>query len=1357
MPLKTKRISPQAKTTKHGKIPFRSSKNVVTKTTAKSAAVGKKPLKKPSKTKAGYELYSSGSESDDRLTSENKPQRPQLSSQVTTLVEEWMAKQGDEVIQVQNPVSRPAGIRNIQRERCPVGPSEKTPFNKRLVSSTPDPDLQEEDEGDQLIPERDFGLCQGATPMPSPRDAGGPESGIPGLLTESQREHLRQQIDAVLLEEGQVVEKLQQHRATLQQVQPRLRQPTLQVHLKQSVGASSQDHQPDNCGEPDPTTAPTARQKAVPVQQHVVTQERSAPASAAHSTWRDIMSASGLPDRTSDIGVFHHFLHRDSAPGLPPSFMQSEDGERKDRNCQVFVPQAGAGFAPDVSMGFVPVGEHTSRFKPYPSGTAVGIRHGLQSHRKYSSLDENQTLPDQDCRTCSGPFPDQVQVATPACSPARHHSQVSYAFTSKPLEAGRENKHNTLRQEGKKQVSDRTNKQDQKNAVAELQTPATSPEEIASCPAQRGLARLNLQQRQQQLSPKSCIADRPLASCSRAIRGRAAQTAEKNVGGATRKRTSRNNGKVGHEEEILKPLVCNMGDNYTSDGYFINGTADVKNDGGDGESAPEPRAFLPTPMHSPKILHTHPQDDFGLPLFEINQDQLNVNNSSDTHHSQQDADYSWMRSQRRPTSQTSAASGNLVYPMPDFLSQDRPAREAMADTDLAALPLSVARAMMMMAEDQDGQDADLLTAGPAPSQMPVTPVAFHGHEGLNGPRKLRQLLHELKQICAIDGDMEVGQLLQEVTDLVEVMPQLKVTFNLQAEIDLALQPLRNENSQLRRRLRILNQQLKERERREKEDTNPGMNFEMLHLQTENASLQRQLKEEREGCMKLTLYIAEQQQQVEKASKELQQIQCKLTEREHDKLLTRQEHTQNMNRLHQEVEMMSRRNESVQLKLASADRENNILQLNLKQRDMEIARLHTVLGNLKQGVAEVLQYFDQSMGDLNTSDNVIQKLLSFLKSSSQAYILPKDDLLSRSSEQEPLERSGNQRSRRLHKEGRGSIDPGPAGPVLPRKDGIRQGSTSSLTEAAIAAHNRHLDAVKDRAEVFARKQNVSFHSWDGVDLQRSHARNRSQLYHSDPESMVSPPKKAGTSGRHHHHRDHNHQQKQQHLQNSQQLLLPGEVFEVFDHNHSNHLSSGSGGTERLNINDNRAEIQLEEETLNTLSEMTMNETDMNKVKVPPDTRVTDTSRHSLTEYFKKYPDSKPTDSKPTDVRPKVLPKLDSSRSGEDQLVYTTEHSSPGPKMTLTEKSPPISSPNASASLILSASDTTQKDYFHGTELDLSLSTIQEDALSSVTGTTFGSVATAMSLDDRAFREGIATLDENIAKVHEALQRTKKMFS
>lgn len=41
-------------------------------------------------------------------------------------------------------------------------------------------------------------------------------------------------------------------------------------------------------------------------------------------------------------------------------------------------------------------------------------------------------------------------------------------------------------------------------------------------------------------------------------------------------------------------------------------------------------------------------------------------------------------------------------------------------------------------------------------------------------------------------------------------------------------------------------------------------------------------------------------------------------------------------------------------------------------------------NLKQGVCDVLQFFDQNVGSHDTTDIGLQKLLSFLKASSQTH-------------------------------------------------------------------------------------------------------------------------------------------------------------------------------------------------------------------------------------------------------------------------------------------------------------------------------------------------------------------------------------
>ncbi|OPL32858.1 hypothetical protein AM593_09359, partial [Mytilus galloprovincialis] len=80
-----------------------------------------------------------------------------------------------------------------------------------------------------------------------------------------------------------------------------------------------------------------------------------------------------------------------------------------------------------------------------------------------------------------------------------------------------------------------------------------------------------------------------------------------------------------------------------------------------------------------------------------------------------------------------------------------------------------------------------------------------------GLKKLRYLLGELKECGKIGKDVEVSRLVKEVEKTIETIPTLSSKFNLMAEIDLCLQPLRNENCQLRRQLRLVNQKVKEKE------------------------------------------------------------------------------------------------------------------------------------------------------------------------------------------------------------------------------------------------------------------------------------------------------------------------------------------------------------------------------------------------------------------------------------------------------------------------------------------------------------------------------------------------------------------
>ena len=294
--------------------------------------------------------------------------------------------------------------------------------------------------------------------------------------------------------------------------------------------------------------------------------------------------------------------------------------------------------------------------------------------------------------------------------------------------------------------------------------------------------------------------------------------------------------------------------------------------------------------------------------------------------------------------------------------------------------------------------------------------------------------------------------------------------------------------------------------------------------------------------------------------------------------------------------------------------------------------------------------------------------------------------------------------------------------------------SPLTVEAVAAHNQHLDTMQSKGG------NFSFHSWEGGEHHRSLVGNQSLPYHSDPESTAFPPRSTQTNSLKHHHRiqqwstgvDSERQQAAQSLEHS----LHHDAFEDV-------------ASEDKECSDGRADTVSETGSVPTLSEIPISETDSGESAKHSEARVAaNNTRHSVTEYFKKYPDTRRTSSAPKSPQ-RTMPKP-AYQNKSDQSV------TPAARKNATDKrSPPISSPNSS--LTCSASNTTQKDYFQGSELDISLSTIPEDGLSSVTGLTGVSMSTAMSLDDRKFKEGVSALDEKITKVKESLQVWKQAFS
>ncbi|XP_026113634.1 coiled-coil domain-containing protein 14 isoform X2 [Carassius auratus] len=196
---------------------------------------------------------------------------------------------------------------------------------------------------------------------------------------------------------------------------------------------------------------------------------------------------------------------------------------------------------------------------------------------------------------------------------------------------------------------------------------------------------------------------------------------------------------------------------------------------------------------------------------------------------------------------------------------------------------------------------------------------------------VKYLLGELKTLVA-NQDSDAVRLISEVEQSISLLPVMVGSTNIQAEIALALQPLRSENVQLRRRLRILNQQLLERERAERRNRPEAFDMEAVALQSLNLTLQTQLNESRRELDVLQQDNMRLQKDMEDKDGDLKQHKdlCELENR----------------RLRLEVSEALAEMQSWQSKLGKYEIEKTELTLSLRQREAEISRLQEVIRNLQ---------------------------------------------------------------------------------------------------------------------------------------------------------------------------------------------------------------------------------------------------------------------------------------------------------------------------------------------------------------------------------------------------------------------------
>ncbi|XP_006819106.1 uncharacterized protein LOC102809339 [Saccoglossus kowalevskii] len=223
----------------------------------------------------------------------------------------------------------------------------------------------------------------------------------------------------------------------------------------------------------------------------------------------------------------------------------------------------------------------------------------------------------------------------------------------------------------------------------------------------------------------------------------------------------------------------------------------------------------------------------------------------------------------------------------------------------------------------------------------------------NQVHTLKYLLGELRAVTGMQGDIEISRLLDEIEYAANAIPHVRETINIETDIQLALQPLRSENSQLRRRLRIVNQQLKEREHSEKENKDGTMGFELLAAQTMNATIQKQMKDDKRHRDMLLTKIDELNKELNKYQDEKKKMMQILDEKDSNHLKSRQEWTGDLSKLRNNHEQVIAKLAATEITLEASVKENDILRLAMKQRDAEVTRMKVLNEDLQQSVSNLL--------------------------------------------------------------------------------------------------------------------------------------------------------------------------------------------------------------------------------------------------------------------------------------------------------------------------------------------------------------------------------------------------------------------
>ncbi|XP_045041705.1 coiled-coil domain-containing protein 14 isoform X2 [Desmodus rotundus] len=265
--------------------------------------------------------------------------------------------------------------------------------------------------------------------------------------------------------------------------------------------------------------------------------------------------------------------------------------------------------------------------------------------------------------------------------------------------------------------------------------------------------------------------------------------------------------------------------------------------------------------------------------------------------------------------------------------------------------------------------------------------AKNGNQSAEKVRIIKYLLGELKALVAEQEDSEIRRLITELEACVSLLPAASGNTNIQVEIALAMQPLRSENAQLRRQLRILNQQLREQGKTKKASGSQECNLELFSLQSLNKSLQNQLQESLKSQELLQSKNEELLKVIENQKDENKKFADIFKEKDQTILENKQQFDIETTRIKIELEEALVNVKSCQFKLEATEKENQILGITLRQRDAEVTRLRDLTRTLQSSMAKLLSDLSMDTARCKPGNNLTKSLLNIYEKQPQHDPIP----------------------------------------------------------------------------------------------------------------------------------------------------------------------------------------------------------------------------------------------------------------------------------------------------------------------------------------------------------------------------------